>query len=331
MKGYKTFITISILLLISLISVYNPPSHRYISTLKESAFTTSTLHMSDAGPLLDQIKLFASQHDIKPVNARIDPVWKAIPGYNGLSVDIDASFDRMKKKKEFNESMIVYKQTKPKVSLEDLPPSPIYKGNPNKPMVTFLINVAWGNEFLPQMLETLREHKIHTTFFLDGSWVKKNQDLAKVIYEEGHEIGNHAYTHPDMKSLTNNRIQEEIHKTNEIIQSTLEVTPKWFAPPSGSYRMDVVEIASTMDMHTILWSVDTVDWRKPDPDEMANRVVNKIHPGALVLMHPTSSTAKGLEQMIQGIRAKGYSIGTVSQMMSEKRLVKANQIGETDK
>ncbi|WP_408011012.1 polysaccharide deacetylase family protein [Pseudalkalibacillus sp. A8] len=331
MKGYKTIIISVSILFITYMSVQNPLSHRYISTLKNEAFSAVTVSESNTAPLLDQIKLYSGEHNIKPVNARIDPVWKAIPGYNGLSVDIEASYERMKKRKKFDESLIVYKQTKPKVSLEDLPPSPIYKGNPNKPMVTLLVNVAWGNEYLPEILATMRKHKVHTTFFLDGSWVKKNQDLAKVIFEEGHEIGNHAYSHPDMKTLTNQRIREEIHKTNEIIQSTLDVTPTWFAPPSGSFRMDVVNIASSMNMHTILWSVDTVDWRKPEPNEMASHVVNKIHPGAMVLMHPTSSTAKGLEQMIQGIRAKGYSIGTVSQLISEKRLVKADKLGETDK
>ncbi|MCF6410617.1 polysaccharide deacetylase family protein [Pseudalkalibacillus salsuginis] len=331
MEGYKTIIISASILLIAYISVQNPLSHRYISTLKNDGFTAATVTDSKAGPLLDQIKIYASEHDIEPVDARIDPVWKSIPGYNGLSVDIEASYERMKKKKAFDESLIVYKQTKPEISLEDLPPSPIYKGNPEKPMVTFLVNVAWGNEHLPEILATMRKHKIHTTFFLDGSWVKKNQELAKVIFDEGHEIGNHAYSHPDMKTLTNQRIKDEIHKTNDIIQSTLEVTPTWFAPPSGSYRMDVVKIASSMNMYTILWSLDTIDWRKPDPTKMANRVVNKIHPGAMVLMHPTSSTAKGLEQMIQGIRAKGYSIGTVSQLMSEKRLVKADKLGEADK
>ena len=81
----------------------------------------------------------------------------------------------------------------------DLDPQPIYRGNPEKPMVALLINVAWGNEYIPKILKTLNDHEAKATFFLDGSWGKKNPDLALMIYEEGHEIGNHAYSHPDLK------------------------------------------------------------------------------------------------------------------------------------
>ena len=69
-------------------------------------------------------------------------------------------------------------------------------------MVSFMINVAWGNEYLPSMLETLRKENVHATFFLDGSWLKKNVEIAKKIQSEGHELSNHAYSHKDMRSIT---------------------------------------------------------------------------------------------------------------------------------
>lgn len=188
-------------------------------------------------------------------------------------------------------------------------------------MVTLLVNVAWGNEHLPGMLQTMKKNNVHSTFFLDGSWVKKNPSLAKMIAEEDHEIGNHAYSHPDLKKMTNTRITEELKQTNEVINATLDKSPKWFAPPSGSYRNDVVQIAADLKMKTILWSVDTVDWRNPNPDEMVERVLNKVHPGAMILMHPTASTAEGLDKLIKGIKDKGLSIGTVSDLMDEKRLL----------
>ena len=80
-----------------------------------------------------------------------------------------------------------------------MPPSPIYRGHPEKPMVSFIINVAWGNEYLPEILATLKRHQITASFFLEGNWVKSNPDLAKMIVSAGHEVGNHSYTHPDMQ------------------------------------------------------------------------------------------------------------------------------------
>ncbi len=73
-------------------------------------------------------------------------------------------------------------------------------------------------------------------------------------------------------------------------------------------------------MKTVMWSVDTVDWRKPEPTAMVERVLSKVHAGAMILMHPTDPTAKGLEKMIQGIQEKGYQIGTVTELMSEERI-----------
>ncbi|WP_026674236.1 polysaccharide deacetylase family protein [Alkalihalobacterium bogoriense] len=309
-------IVFCLIVVLSFGTVQNPFSSNYIDNLKQEAVTASK--MSD--PLYDEIVAAQKKYEEKPIDAVVDKVWKAIPGYNGIQVDVDASYQKMKEQGYYEQQKLVFKEVEPKVHLEDLPPAPIYKGNPEKPMVTLLVNVAWGNEHLPTVLKIMNEQDVKSTFFLDGSWVKDNPKLAKMIKEEGHEIGNHAYSHPDMKQLSSARIQEELQKTNDVIHATLEVTPKWFAPPSGSFRQEVVEIADSMNMHTIMWSVDTIDWRKPDPQTMVDNVLSKVHPGAMILMHPTSSTAGGLEQLIIGLKAKGYQIGTVSHLMDESRL-----------
>ncbi len=278
--------------------------------------------------LYEEIKFRANEYTYEAIDARIDQVWKAVPGYNGLVVDVEESYVKMKKLGSFDEKRLVFKEVKPNIMLNDLPSSPIYKGNEAKPMVSLLVNVAWGNEFLPEMLKVLNNQDVKTTFFLDGSWVKKNPSLASMIIEEGHEIGNHAYSHPDMKTLTTTRIDEELKKTNDVIKATLDVTPEWFAPPSGSFNQVVVDRANTLGMKTVLWSVDTVDWRKPNSDEMVQRVLSKVHPGAMILMHPTKPTAQGLENLIKGIKEKGLLIGPVGSLLSESRV---NQSVSEDK
>ncbi|MFV8827198.1 polysaccharide deacetylase family protein [Alkalihalobacterium sp. APHAB7] len=304
------------IILIAYGTIQNPFSVNYIDQLKQESIMVSKMQ----DPLYEQIATEAKKYEKEPIDAVADKVWKAVPGYNGVQVDVEASYQKMKKEAAFDKHKLVFREIEPKVHLDDLPPLPIYKGNPEKPMVSLLVNVAWGNEYLPDMLKVMNEHDVKSTFFLDGSWVKNNPKLAKMILEEGHEIGNHAYSHPDMKQLSAARISEELKKTNEVIYATLEVTPKWFAPPSGSFRQEVVDIAANLNMKTIMWSVDTVDWKRPDPQSMAQRVLSKVHPGAMVLMHPTSSTAAGLEQMIVGIKNKGYQIGTVSHLMDESRI-----------
>lgn len=267
-----------------------------------------------------EIEQKAETYEIPPSDAKIDPVWKAVPGYNGLSVDIEASYERMKKDGEFDEQKLVFRQVKPKTHLSDLPPAAIYKGNPDKPMVSFIINVAWGNEYLSEMLAVLKKHHIKATFFLEGRWVKKNPELAKMITDAGHEAGNHSYTHPNMQNLSSVQIRQEIVKTNEVIEATTGKSIRWMAPPSGSYKNEVVQIAAEEKMGTIMWSVDTIDWQKPAPDVLIHRVMSKIHNGAIILMHPTESTAKSLERLILQIKAKGLQIDTISELLKEERI-----------
>ena len=274
----------------------------------------------DDETLLEEIQSFANKHNIKPIDATVDSVWKAIPGYNGLIVDVEASYLNMLTGNDFDVNDLVYQEISPEIHLKDLPPSPIYKGNPEKPMVTLLINVAWGNEFIPKILETLKKHQVKATFFFDGSWVKKNPDLAKMIYKENHEIGNHAYSHPNLKNKSKNETMDELKKTNDVIEATLGVKPIWFAPPSGSFDQETINVARELDMLTILWTVDTVDWKNPNTSEMVKRVLTKVDRGSMILMHPTKPTAEGLDKMIVEIKEKGFQLGTVSELMSEERI-----------
>lgn len=317
-KRLSQIIVFFLILMISYGTIQNPFSTNYIERLKDQAVPVVQMEKDD---LYKKIESEAKKFEKPPINAVIDKVWKAIPGYNGLAVDISASYENMKKYGNvYDEQKLVFKETEPEIHLKDLPPAPIYKGNPEKPMVTFLVNVAWGNEYLPQILKVFNEHGVKATFFLDGTWVKNHPKLAKMIVEEEHEIGNHGYSHPDMKKLSKARIREELEKTNEVIYATLEVTPAYFAPPSGSLRQDVVDIAAELNMFTIMWSVDTIDWRNPEPEKMVQNVLKKVHPGAMILMHPTASSAAGIEEIIIGVKAKGYQIGTVSQLIDESRI-----------
>lgn len=270
--------------------------------------------------LLVEIEEKASAYEIPPQDARIDKVWKAVPGYNGRTVDIKESYKKMKKSGVFDEKKLVFKQLSPQIHLKDLPASPIYKGHEDKKMVSFIVNVAWGNEYIPNMLETLKKHEIKATFFLEGRWVKENPSIAKMIVDAGHEVGNHSYSHPNMKTLGANAVRDQLLKTNSVIEATTGVKVNWFAPPSGSFRQEVVEIAKQYNMGTIMWSVDTIDWQRPEPNVIVDRVMGKVHPGAIILMHPTDPTSKSLETLIVSIKEKDLHIGTISNLLSEERI-----------
>ncbi|MFC4023104.1 polysaccharide deacetylase family protein [Oceanobacillus longus] len=255
----------------------------------------------------------------KPQNAYIDEVWKKTAGRNGLKVNVDKSYEKMKSNGIYDESLLVYEQITPEITLSDLPASPIYRGHPEKKMVALLINVSWGEEYIPEILSILKENKVKATFFVEGKWGKANAELVKMIDEQGHVIGNHAYNHPDMAKLSAQQNINQIDQTNQILKAITGKKPKWFAPPSGSYNDQVIQSAYNLNMETILWTVDTIDWKNPSVSVMINRVKEKLHPGATLLMHPTSSTTNGMHQLIKLIKDNGYKIGTIDLLLSEDR------------
>lgn len=270
--------------------------------------------------LLEQIKKEAASKKVSPIDAKIDRVWKAIPGYNGLEVEIDKTFQLAKKRAPGAEIPFVYRQVPPGVQLDDLGPQPIYKGNPKKPMISLMINVAWGDEFLPKILETLRQENVHATFFFDGTWLSKHIETAKEIGQLGHELSNHGYSHKNMSQLSRAAATEEIRKTQDLLEQKLGTHNTLFAPPSGDFDEETVSIARSMKLKTVLWSLDTVDWKNPSPETVLRKTASQLEPGAMILMHPTRASSEALEGIIKDAKRKGLALGTVSELISSDRV-----------
>lgn len=316
-------IAASMLMVLVFVS-FNEDVSQFLASLKygdaKAASTEIVFSQTERQRLLTTISAEAEKRKITPVDARIDRVWKAIPGYNGLEVDVEKTLEAALLAPSSNTIQYVFKEVEPKIRLNDLGAYPVYRGNPNKKMISLMINVAWGNEYIESILKTLKRENVKATFFLDGSWLNKNSDIAKRIQADGHEMSNHAYTHPDMSKLNRQAQYNQISKTEELLKSTLNVNNKWFAPPSGSFNQATVQIAEEQGLKTVLWTIDTVDWMKPPADSIVRKISAKLEPGALILMHPTSSTRDALSGIIATAKAKGYAIGTVSETLSSTRI-----------
>lgn len=315
MYRYRSVIHICVFVFIVLIA-FNDEYNPFVMNEAET-FSDAVIKTED--PLYEEIKSKRSKFSKPPINAYIDKVWKKTPGLNGVRVDVNKSYQQMKESGEFDKTLLVYEQIPPKITLDELPPAPIYRGNPKKKMVSFLINVSWGTEHIPEILTILKKHNVKATFFIEGKWAQGNSDYVEMIDEQGHDIGNHAYNHPEMANLSKSAIAEQMKRTNEILKAITGKTPKWFAPPSGSFNDQVVKTADMLGMETILWTVDTIDWKNPTVSVMMNRVMNNIHPGATILMHPTPAIVNGLDNLIVNIKDSGYRIGTISTLLSTKR------------
>ncbi|UOQ43010.1 polysaccharide deacetylase family protein [Halobacillus salinarum] len=273
---------------------------------------------SGTDDLYEEIISNKAKYEKPAENAVIDKVWKKTPGIEGRAVDVQASYNKMKKDGVFNEKMLVYKRVKPDISLEDLPSSPIYRGHPDKNMVALLINVSWGEEYIPDMVKIFSKYHVKATFFIDGAFASKHKELVQMIEDEGHTIGSHGYLHKDMAQMSENQAEINMEKANEVLYALTNKKVKWLAPPSGSFTMNTVIAADKLGMETILWTVDTIDWKQPTKQVLLQRVLGKVHNGATILMHPTQVTVDSLPELIEQLK-KNYRIGSVPTLLSENR------------
>ncbi|WP_160725268.1 polysaccharide deacetylase family protein [Bacillus sp. USDA818B3_A] len=193
----------------------------------------------------------------------------------------------------------------------------ITHGSESAPMISIMVNVAWGNEYIIDILEYLKERNLSLTFFLEGRWVEQFPEYARMIRDANQEIGNHSYSHQDLTTLSAAEIEMEITNTNKIINEVLGIRPQYFTPPYGYLDKKVLETASYLNMVTVLWSLDTLDWKIEDPSEIIDRIVPNIKNGSIILMHPTKSSLIALPTIIEKAQEKNYHFKSIIQMVNK--------------
>lgn len=194
----------------------------------------------------------------------------------------------------------------------------IYAGDKNSNKVSLMINVYWGTEYVSQMLDVLKKHNIKTTFFVGGTWVKENQAMLKRIYEGGHEIASHGYSHKEHGKLDYTSNLTEIQKCHEIVNEYLGISMELFAPPGGSYNDNTIKATSFLGYKTIMWTRDTIDWRDHNTSLIYNRAVTNMCGGDLILMHPTKNTLEALTNIISYAKNHQFEICSVSETLNLK-------------
>lgn len=195
---------------------------------------------------------------------------------------------------------------------------PIYQGSDEHKKVALICNVVWGEEFLPDMLKTLEEEKVNITFFVGGQWAEKFPDLLKKMSAQKHEIGNHGYAHLHPTKISLDKNIAEIQKTEKIIKEITGKGTKLFHPPYREINDQVAEEVGKNGYKTIMSSVDTIDWQRPPAAVIVDRVMGKVHNGAIILMHPTDPTKDALGDMVKNLKEQGYDLVTVSELLNSQ-------------
>lgn len=191
--------------------------------------------------------------------------------------------------------------------------------------VYLTFDAGYENGTTPKILDILKEQKVCATFFLVGDYLKKEPELVKRMVEEGHIIGNHTWSHPDLTKLSKEQYKEELEKFEDYYHKlTGKKLMKILRPPAGTFSERSLTIADELGYYNIFWSLAYKDWEvdKQRGWEYAyNEVMKRIHPGAIILLHPVSKDNRdALEKIIVDLKAKGYEFAPITKLFMPKEL-----------
>ncbi len=172
--------------------------------------------------------------------------------------------------------------------------------------------------YTPQILDILKANDIKATFFVIGENAEKHPDIVKRIIAEGHEIGNHTYSHPHLKKIGDEELTLELKRTEALLTERFGYTPTLFRPPEGYCCAAVQQSSDRMGYSLTLWDVDTTDWAHNPSDNIIKTVLATVKDGSIILCHDfvtkPSPTPDAIKVLIPKLKAKGYEFVTVSEL-----------------
>lgn len=186
-------------------------------------------------------------------------------------------------------------------------------------------------EYTDIILDILKENDIKATFFVIGENIASHPEKVKRIHEEGHEIGNHTFTHVYISKSDKDKILKELKDTDDAIYSVTGIRPKIFRPPGGLFTEKSISYVKSLGYDCILWSVDTRDWSLPGTEKVISTVMNETAGGDIILFHDFnqkgSPTPEAVRRLIPMLKEKGYSFVTVSELLSIKKDDDSKDVG----
>lgn len=197
-----------------------------------------------------------------------------------------------------------------------------YLGDPSEPVIYLTFDAGYENGCTAQILDVLEKHQVSAAFFLVGNYLQRNADLVRRMVAEGHIVGNHTMHHYDMSKLSDKAaFSKGLTDLEDLFrQVTDQELPKYYRPPQGIYSQDNLAMAQELGYRTVFWSLAYVDWNndsQPTRDQAFEKLLPRIHNGAVVLLHSTSRTnAEILDELLTRWEEMGYRFGTLDALFA---------------
>ncbi|MFD0675138.1 polysaccharide deacetylase family protein [Cohnella sp. GCM10027633] len=176
--------------------------------------------------------------------------------------------------------------------------------------------------FTGQVLDVLKKKRVKATFFAMGTRSQKHPDLLRRIQREGHDVGNHSYSHPDFSKLPLDKVKSQITRAETVISGIIGYRPKLVRPPYGEIMPEQLEWAKAQGYTVVNWDVDSADWRQLTADEVFRNVTKAVRPGSVILMHAgggegqsLAGTVKALPRIIDWLREHHYEPVALTELL----------------
>lgn len=263
----------------------------------------------------------ALRFSLEPVDAKADPEYAdgVVPHLTGFRLDTAVTLGAILNARRGERINPVLQEVAPQLSLADFPEYAIYRGNPVKNQIAFMINVAWGTEYLSPMLDALEREGVKATFFLVGRWAENNGEMVEELQSRGHELASHGYDDSIvLKGLSVEAVKADIEKSLQVIMGYTPENINYFTPHKGEHDAQALKACSLLDVRMVLWSLDTADWLKPGVDKMLERTVHKAFNGALILMHPTEDGPAYLAAALPELKKMGFEVVPVGTLLDPR-------------
>jgi peptidoglycan/xylan/chitin deacetylase (PgdA/CDA1 family) len=207
--------------------------------------------------------------------------------------------------------------TKPKTAPEPEPKTTVSSVHVDGPYIALTFDDGPNQKLTPRLLDLLAEHHIHVTFFVVGENAAEYPEILQRAVREGHEIGNHTWSHPNLAKTSDENVRSQIKRTEEAITNAIGSRPTLFRPPYGSVTAHQKRfIHDELGYEIILWEVDPLDWKNPGPNVVSSRILKETRPGSIVLAHDIhAQTIQAMPATLTELEAKGFKFVTVSQLL----------------
>lgn len=266
----------------------------------------------DVMQLVDHL---ARDLEIPPSDPTYDSASQSLmPGHFGVRVDRRETLRRVMAARPGSRVHAVQSLISPR-DLLDHEVTAVYAGRPDLPLVSLVVNVAWGEKHLPALLGVLGDHGARATFSVMGFWLEENAEWGREIRRQGHELAAHGYTDRHPEEMTGQELTEELEALAELMDDLGLGRPSCYTPHYGERADHILRGAREAGLATVYWSVDTLDWQGPSPEEIVGRVKSRLHPGAILLLHPTEEVSRALEDILPLIEREGLKVVPVGRLL----------------